>query len=187
MSTDPHHGLTPEDLRTLEQRRHALAQHTEGPALDSSLKTTPYVCFTIIDDRYGVPLENAQEVVTITHMVSLPGVPAHIAGLTRLRGKVLPLVNLRVFLQGEVRGNADNDRALVVSAGEHTFGILCTTMDGLMEVRDEEVRELSANASPTVRACATGLTDKQVVLLHLQRLLDQPGFVVRQGVVHADA
>jgi chemotaxis signal transduction protein len=57
-----------------------------------------YVVIGAGDQKFGVPVEFVREMVPMPQVVKVPNAPDHVRGVINLRGKVLPLVDLRVRL-----------------------------------------------------------------------------------------
>jgi purine-binding chemotaxis protein CheW len=62
-------------------------------------KSPSRICiFTIEDCQYAVDLHHIREVLPITSITPIPGMPPIIIGMTNVRGSVVPIVDLRMLL-----------------------------------------------------------------------------------------
>src|SRR5262245_17447984 len=64
-----------------------------------------YLTFTLGHEDYGLPVLRVREIIKMMDITEVPQVPPHIKGVLNLRGKVIPVVDLRLkfgFAQGEV-------------------------------------------------------------------------------------
>jgi purine-binding chemotaxis protein CheW len=66
--------------------------------VSTSLNKLPFVLFQVKEGLYAVGAENVREIVILPKVVSLPNVPPEIRGVINLRGKVMPLIDLRTML-----------------------------------------------------------------------------------------
>ena len=64
----------------------------------TSSSTLPFVLFLVKEGLYAVGAQNVREIVMMPKVVGLPNVPSEIRGVINLRGKVMPLLDLRVKL-----------------------------------------------------------------------------------------
>lgn len=55
-----------------------------------------YLTFTISAERYGLDILKVQEIIKVTHITKVPKSPAFIKGVINLRGKIIPVIDLRV-------------------------------------------------------------------------------------------
>ena len=56
-----------------------------------------YLTFALAREEYGVPVLKVREIIKIMDITAVPRVPAHVKGVINLRGKVIPIIDLRLF------------------------------------------------------------------------------------------
>ncbi len=64
-----------------------------------------YLTFALADEEYGLPVLRVREIMKMMDITEVPQVPSHIKGVLNLRGKVIPVIDLRLkfgFAPGEV-------------------------------------------------------------------------------------
>ena len=64
-----------------------------------------YLTFALTDEEYGLPVLRVREIIKMMDITEVPQVPPHIKGVLNLRGKVIPVIDLRLkfgFAQGEI-------------------------------------------------------------------------------------
>ncbi|MEI6245610.1 MAG: chemotaxis protein CheW, partial [Acidobacteriota bacterium] len=54
-----------------------------------------YLTFVLVDEEYAFPVGHVREIVRITDITVVPRMPAHVRGVINLRGKVVPVMDLR--------------------------------------------------------------------------------------------
>jgi len=62
-----------------------------GPALSGK-----YLTFALSDEEYGLPVLKVREIIKVMDITQVPQVPAHVRGVINLRGKVIPVIDLRL-------------------------------------------------------------------------------------------
>lgn len=77
-----------------------------------------FVTFSVAGEMFAVPMGPVQEIIRVPEVARLPLAPASLDGLANLRGRVLPIVNLRRLFGCEQRTNDDATRALVIQLGQ---------------------------------------------------------------------
>jgi purine-binding chemotaxis protein CheW len=139
-----------------------------------------YITFKLGDEEYGIELVKLRELIGLLEITRLPRARPHIRGLINLRGKVIPVVDLRIKFGMPPAEPTHQSVIMVVqldagNAGS-TAGIL---VDEVLEVRaipKEEV-EPSPNLSEHVDMSfiqGVGKVDTRVVfLLDIERILRQ--------------
>ncbi len=54
-----------------------------------------YIGFMMNSNEYSIPILKVQEIVNVPSVTKLPQAPHYIEGITNLRGRIRPVVNLR--------------------------------------------------------------------------------------------
>jgi purine-binding chemotaxis protein CheW len=54
-----------------------------------------YLTFSLADESYGVPVLKVREIITMLHITAVPQMPPYVKGVINLRGKVIPVIDLR--------------------------------------------------------------------------------------------
>ncbi|MCU0306651.1 MAG: chemotaxis protein CheW [Thermoleophilia bacterium] len=132
------------------------------------------VAFTLGRDEYAVPITQVQEIIRYSAPRSMPGAPAGVEGVINLRGRIIPVMNLRASL-GAAGELGDQAKIVVVKPGEETIGLV---VDEVTEVRTLAADQLeaappgSSGMGADVVECVAKLEEgRLLVLLDLPRLL----------------
>jgi chemotaxis signal transduction protein/ABC-type nitrate/sulfonate/bicarbonate transport system substrate-binding protein len=108
-----------------------------GKVVVSASREGKYIIFKLAEERYGIPVLDVREIIRMTDIRPMPMMPDYVKGVINLRGKVIPIVDLRLKLA--IESVAYNDRMCVIvvdvagHAGSTRVGI---TTDAVMEVSD---------------------------------------------------
>ena len=68
-----------------------MSEHHKTPAAAGK-----YLTFALAEEEYGLPVLKVREIIKMMDVTSVPQVPRHIRGVINLRGKVIPIVDLRL-------------------------------------------------------------------------------------------
>jgi purine-binding chemotaxis protein CheW len=95
-----------------------------------------YLTFTLGRESYGVPVRAVREIIRLCPITPVATMPAHVRGVINLRGRVIPLVDLRVRFG--LPATEEHDRTCIVVAqvasatgGTRPYGVI---VDGVEEV-----------------------------------------------------
>ncbi len=132
------------------------------------------VTFFLASEEYGVDVRLVQEIIRVTEVTPVPRAPAAIKGVINLRGRIIPVVDLKRRLGlGEVVENR-LARIVVVKVKDRLIGLL---VDGasqvlkvpvsIIEAAPEEVVEIDANF---IRGVAK-LEKRLIILVDLPKIL----------------
>ena len=130
-----------------------------------------YIGFLMNGSEYTIPILKVQEIVNLPNVTKLPQASDYLEGVTNLRGKIIPIINLKkmVGLPSESSG----EKVIVISSGRITFGILVDGITGVISIEQDEI-EPAANFMNTQIEQIEGvarLNDRLVVLLDTKKLI----------------
>ncbi|MGH7263989.1 MAG: chemotaxis protein CheW [Candidatus Rokuibacteriota bacterium] len=96
-----------------------------------TLDTVRACVFVLGSERFAVDVAAAREVVVLEDLTVVPRGPAHLIGVTNLRGYILPILDVRPLLGLPARPVAAGTRVLVVEVGSVQAGIAIDGIRGL--------------------------------------------------------
>lgn len=115
----------------LKQRAQALAQ---PPPAETAEDTINVIEFALAHERYGLEAGCVTEVHSLENLTPLPCTPPFIRGLVNLRGRIVPVIDLKRFFDLPERGITDLHAILLVEADGLTFGLLADMVVGVRPV-----------------------------------------------------
>lgn len=69
----------------------------EGSTVTENKKVQgKYLTFMLSKERYGMPILSVQEIIGITNITTVPRCPEYIKGVINLRGRIIPVIDLRL-------------------------------------------------------------------------------------------
>jgi purine-binding chemotaxis protein CheW len=139
-------------------------------------KDLQLIGFRVGRESYGVPISMVREIVRALEITPVPDAPSHVEGVVNLRGRIIPVIDLRKrFHETEVVAGKKN-RILVVEVGGRMAGLL---VDAASEVL--KIPRGSIEAPPEVLQedgldYITGLGKREgrlIVLVDLEKLMQR--------------
>ena len=103
------------------------------PEADADGIESMYLTFAVAEETYGVPIGIVTEIVGMQRVMSVPDVPRYIKGVINLRGKVIPLMDVRLRFGMAERGYDERTVVIVLEVGGAPVGLI---VDGVSEVVD---------------------------------------------------
>lgn len=142
------------------------------PAISSN--TQQLVVFSLADEEYGVAITQIQEIIRQPDITRIPGMPDFIEGVINLRGKIIPVIDLRNRFGLEQKVETDKTRVVVADAGGQTIGLVVDSVSEVVNLPKDQVDPIP----PTIASIdaeylsGVGKMDKRIViLLDLNKLL----------------
>lgn len=127
-----------------------------------------------LGEMFGVPIHQVQEIVRVASITIVPNSPTYMEGVINLRGRVLPVLNLRKKLKLPESSISKESRIVVAEVGSKVIGLLVDAVSHVVrvpadavDVPPEEVLEVETDYLTGV--CK--LKEQLVILLDLEKLL----------------
>ncbi|MCM2475035.1 chemotaxis protein CheW [Rhizobium sp. CG5] len=133
-----------------------------------------FVTFSVEGEMFAAPMAPVQEIIRVPELSRVPLAPASLLGLANLRGRVLPIVNLRhVFGLSEV-ASTDATRALVINLGT-PIGFVVDRVASVIAVDEGNIESVSGISSSIDTDLLTGVvknsTGEMTMILDFGRLI----------------
>lgn len=119
------------------------ADGTSNDGVDDALDDNhQYVTFDVDGELFAVPMGPVQEIIRMPEVAWLPLAPPTLDGLANLRGRVLPIVNLRRLLGCDKREHDDATRAIVINVGQ-PLGFIVDRVASVISVEPAQIESSS--------------------------------------------
>lgn len=151
-----------------------------------------YMTFKLADEEYGVPILKVRELIGLMDITRVPQTPPYVRGVINLRGKVIPVVDLRLKFEMPPTEATDQTVIIVVqlpvASGALIMGVL---VDEVLEVLDIAARQIEPPPSFGAQALdgdfvlGVGKADKRVIfLLDIDKALHRDDHAVLARAAH---
>ena len=102
-----------------------------------------YLTFALAEEEYGLPVLKVREIIKSMDVTAVPQVPAHVKGVINLRGKVIPIVDLRIKFGLPAQEPTERTCIVVVEIqAEERRLMLGTVVDCVSEVLNISTEEI---------------------------------------------
>lgn len=111
-------------------------------------KAGKYLTFNLGREVYGIEILKVQEIIGMMSVTRVPKTPAFVRGVVNLRGKVIPVIDLR--LKFGLEGKDDTDRTCIIVVQVTLFGnpvIMGLIVDEVSEVLNVQGNQIEASPS----------------------------------------
>ena len=132
------------------------------------------VVFELGSEHFGVEIARVESIIKMQPITKLPHVSSFVEGVTNLRGKVLPVIDLRNRFGLAAREVDKNSRIIVVSLDQNKVGMVVDSVSEVLTVPEGAVEAAPAIATSVDTGFVTGiakLDPRLVILLDLHRIL----------------
>ncbi|MDR1573573.1 MAG: chemotaxis protein CheW [Clostridiales Family XIII bacterium] len=104
-----------------------------------------FLTFTLVNDVYGLPIEYVVEIIGIQSITIVPKVPAYIKGIINLRGKIIPVIDVRLKFGKEPAEYNDRTCVIVIEISDTSVGLIVDNVDEVLTIEDDNIAAPPAN------------------------------------------
>jgi purine-binding chemotaxis protein CheW len=98
-----------------------------------------YLTFVIDREDFGIEIRHVTEIIGIQNITEVPDMPAYVKGVINLRGKVIPVMDVRLRFGVTERPYDDRTCIIVININEQPVGLI---VDRVLEVLDIQKGEI---------------------------------------------
>lgn len=136
-----------------------------------------FVGFKVHREFFGVPIDRVREIVRVPEITPVPETPKFVEGVINLRGKIIPVIDMRTRLSAPAAARGRTNRVLIVELLERdgkSVGLIVDSASEIMKIPEDSIEPTPELVSSIGAEYVTGvgkLNEKLVVMLDLSKLL----------------
>jgi purine-binding chemotaxis protein CheW len=139
-------------------------------------KDIQVVGFRIGDETFGVRISHVREIVRVPEITAVPNAPDYMEGVINLRGKIIPVMDLRKrFGERDVQSDKKN-RILVVELESKLVGLIVKSASEVIKIPPSEIEAPASLLQEGEMGFVTGvgkLNGRLIILVDLNKLLQK--------------
>ena len=116
----------------------------ENEAGISAARAGKYLTFTLAEEDYGISIKKIREIIGMMPVTKVPRVNAFVKGVINLRGKVIPVIDLRLRFGMEEIEHTDRTCIVIVEieAGQTTvqMGIVVDSVSEVLNIQEDDIQ-----------------------------------------------
>jgi len=107
--------------------------------IEEDTQKDKYLVFTIDKEKYGIEIKYVIEIIGIQTITKVPELDDYIKGIINLRGKIIPVMDVRVRFKKPVMEYDDRTCIVVVDVGELTVGLIVDRVSEVVNISEDQV------------------------------------------------
>lgn len=142
------------------------------------VKDCRQLTFTLNGGDYGFPIHSVNEVIGLMEITNVPKTPEYIKGIINLRGKIMPVMDLRLkFEMPEVEYNERTSIIIVkinIKNEARTIGVVVDRIAEVIDIDPNEVESPPQFGAKEEESCLKGIgkyKDKVIMLLNIDAVV----------------
>ncbi len=168
--------------KILRERARALARPATPRATAGVSPSLDVLQFQLAQEWYAVASRFVQEVFPFKELTPLPCTPPFLLGIVNVRGRILPVLDLKKFFGLPEKGLTDLHRIILVRGNDLELGLLADVTVGVRSVWTDSLQPSLPTLTGIRAEYLKGVTAERLVVLDLARVLADPKIIVHEEV-----
>lgn len=179
VSSLPSFGLAEEVLGSdfVNQKKTTLAKETEsknGNRIFHNDGMMKYVTFFLEGEEYALPISQVQEIIRVGEITRVPNSPEYVKGVMNLRGRIIPVIELKKRLSFGDAVIDKNSRIVVVENGLKVMGLMVDQVAQVMNIMAEQIDQAPDEVVQVQKSYIKGvgkIEDRMIIMLDLEQII----------------
>lgn len=100
-----------------------------------------YLTFTLDKESYGIEIKYVTEIIGMQEITEIPELPDYIRGIINLRGKIIPVMDVRLRFKKEPKEYNDRTCVIVVDIKDFSIGIIVDGVSEVLTIPEQDIVE----------------------------------------------
>jgi purine-binding chemotaxis protein CheW len=141
---------------------------------DEDTQKDKFLTFQVGSEEFGIEIRHVTEIIGLQKITDVPDMPDFIKGVINLRGKVIPVMDVRSRFKMETRDYDDRNCIVVVNINDKAVGLVVDRVSEVADIPESQVEPPAQIGSGTSSRYIQGMGkigEEVKILLDVDRLL----------------
>ncbi|MCF6150132.1 MAG: purine-binding chemotaxis protein CheW [Candidatus Kuenenia sp.] len=146
-----------------------------------------YLTFFLCGEEYGIAILKVKEIMGIMNITPVPQAPGYVKGVINLRGKVIPIVDLRSKFGMPEKDHTQETCIIVVEVEKVLTGIIVDTVSEVIDINGSDIEpspHFSNDVSTDLFLGMAKVKDKVKILLDIDAVLGSNDINLIKNLTH---
>ena len=143
-------------------------------AVEALQKAGKYLTFGLAEEEYGLEILKVREIIGLMDITAVPRTPDYVKGVINLRGKVIPVIDLRLKFSMSEAERTEETCIIVADVGGLEMGIIVDRVSEVLDIAGDEIDETPSFGTNVDTEFILGMgkaEGKVTILLDISRVL----------------
>lgn len=109
--------------------------------LEEDTQKGRYLTFLLGNESYGIEIKHVTEIIGMQPITKVPQLPEYVKGIINLRGKIIPLMDVRLRFKKEAKEYSDRTCIVIVDISDISLGLIVDSVADVQTIQDEDIIE----------------------------------------------
>jgi purine-binding chemotaxis protein CheW len=106
---------------------------------DEDTQKDQYLIFSVGEELYGIEIRNVTEIIGIQSITRVPELPDYIKGIINLRGRIIPVMDVRLRFKKDELPYNDRTCVIVVDFNNITVGLIVDSVSEVLSIGEQDI------------------------------------------------
>lgn len=107
--------------------------------LEEDTQKGRFLTFSLGKESYGIEIKYVTEIIGIQAITEIPELAEYVKGIINLRGKIIPVMDVRLRFKKEPKMYNDRTCVIVVDIGDISIGLIVDTVSEVLTIPDQDI------------------------------------------------
>ena len=135
-----------------------------------------YITFEIKGNDYGINILFVRDIIGLQRIMEVPDLPEYIKGIINLRGKIIPVMDVRERFGLELKEYHDRTCIIVIVVNDIHIGLIVDEVQEVIDINSKHIQPAVTLNKKNTASFISGLakvSDRVKILLDVERLIDK--------------
>ncbi len=146
----------------------------EATASNKQTTEGKFLTFALNEEVYGVEILKVKEIICLMDITTVPKTPEYMKGVINLRGKVIPIIDLRLKFTMSEKEHTKETCIIVVEVNTSLIGIIVDSVAEVLYIKGEEIEDAPSFGQEIDTKFIIGLgktKERIIILLDIEKVL----------------
>ncbi len=144
---------------------------------DENSQANKYLLFSIGEEVYGISIVSVTEIIEMQKITAVPDMPGYVKGVINLRGRVIPIMDLRLRFGMEERAHDDRTCVIIADVKDDQLGFIVDTVAEVQDILEKDIEpppNFKSDAGRNQYLSGLGKIEGRVtILIDVKRILQE--------------
>ncbi len=159
--------------------------YDDNKVLEEDTQHGRFLTFTLEEEVYGIEIKYVTEIIGMQSITKVPEVPEYVKGIINLRGKIIPVIDVRLKFGKKPIEYDDRTCIVVIDIIEVSVGLIVDNVDEVLTIGDQDIATPPANKTGFENKYIKGIGksgNKVQLLLDCEKLLKTDELEIIEGI-----
>jgi purine-binding chemotaxis protein CheW len=107
--------------------------------LEEDTQSGKFLTFSLGKEEYGIEIKYVTEIIGMQTITEVPELPKYVKGIINLRGKIIPVIDVRARFQKESKEYNDRTCTIVVDMKDVLVGLIVDSVSEVLSILEQDI------------------------------------------------